>query len=92
MSPGVLPVERLRQYLRQLPPGARALLIAELERAVERGDNIPGGELLLQEVRGAVQDAATPPAYYCGIRARPTVLAIPSRLRTITTSLQYWRV
>ena len=32
MAVGGQPVERLRQYLRQLSPGARALLIAELER------------------------------------------------------------
>jgi hypothetical protein len=51
------PVERLRQYLRQLSPGARALLIAELERALLRGAEIPGGDLVLQEVRRAVRDA-----------------------------------
>ena len=33
-----LPVERLRVYLRQLPQAARALLIAELERAVMFGE------------------------------------------------------
>ncbi len=52
-----LPVERLRDYLRQLPSGARALLITELERAQLRGDEIPGGEFLLQEVRSAVREA-----------------------------------
>ena len=57
MASGALPVERLRQYLRELPSGARALLIAELERAVLRGDEVPGGDMLLQELRGVVRAA-----------------------------------
>ena len=51
------PVERLRQYLRQLSPGAQALLIAELERILLRGDEVPGGDLVLQEVRQAVRES-----------------------------------
>ena len=54
---GGQPVERLRQYLRQLSPGARALLIAELERTLLRGDEVPGGDLVLQEVRQAVRES-----------------------------------
>jgi hypothetical protein len=57
MATGALPVERLREYLRELPPGARALLITELERAVLRGEDIPGGDMLLQEVRTVVRAA-----------------------------------
>jgi hypothetical protein len=57
---GGLPVERLRDFLRQLPAGSRALLIAELERAMLRGDEIPGGDLLLQEVRSALRSAGEP--------------------------------
>ena len=57
MATGALPVERLREYLRELPAGARALLITELERAVLRGDDIPGGDMLLQEVRTVVRAA-----------------------------------
>src|SRR4051812_45697951 len=57
---GGLPVERLREFLRQLPAGSRALLIAELERAMLRGDEIPGGDLLLQEVRSALRSAGEP--------------------------------
>lgn len=53
-----LPVERLRDFLRQLPPAAQSLLIAELERAALRGDDIPGGTALLEEVRGTVREAA----------------------------------
>jgi hypothetical protein len=56
MAIGGMPVERLRGYLRELPSGARSLLIAELERALLRGDDIPGGDLLLQEVRSAVRE------------------------------------
>lgn len=48
-----MPVERLRGYLRELPSRALTLLMAELERALLRGEDIPGGDLLLQEVRGA---------------------------------------
>src|SRR5690606_28904265 len=55
MAADALPLDRLRQLLRELPPGARALLIAELERAVMRGDEVPGGDLLLQEVRASVR-------------------------------------
>ena len=54
-----LPVERLRDYLRQLPPRSQALLIAELERAVLRGDDIPGGDVLLKEVRSVVRASGT---------------------------------
>ena len=60
MALGALPVDRLRQYLRELPTGARALLIKELERAVLRGDDIPGGDMLLQEVRAAVRESGEP--------------------------------
>jgi hypothetical protein len=44
-------VERLRSYLRDLKPGARAMLIAELERALLRGDGPAGAELVLAELR-----------------------------------------
>jgi hypothetical protein len=54
---GEQPVDRLRQFLRQLPSGARALLIREIERALLRGDEVPGGDLLLQEVRRAVRES-----------------------------------
>ena len=60
MAVGGQPVERLRQFLRQLSPSARALLIAELERALLSGAEIPGGDLVLQEVRRAVREAGEP--------------------------------
>ena len=51
------PVDRLREYLRQLSPGARALLIAEIERGSLCGTEISSGDLVLQEVRRAARDA-----------------------------------
>src|SRR5690606_27261654 len=50
-------VERLRQYLRELTPEARALLIAELERAALRGDDVAGSELILHELRQLVRES-----------------------------------
>jgi len=49
-------VERLRQYLRDLSPGARSLLISELERCVLRGDEVAGADLILQELRRVVRE------------------------------------
>jgi hypothetical protein len=49
-------VERLRQFLRELSPGARSLLIGELERAVLRGDEVTGADLVLQELRRIVRE------------------------------------
>jgi hypothetical protein len=56
MATGGPPVEQLRGYLLQLPPAKRALLIAELERALLNGGEVPGGDLLLQEVRSSVRE------------------------------------
>src|SRR5437763_352807 len=43
--------ERLREYLRELKPEARALLAAELERALARGDGPPGASIILAALR-----------------------------------------
>jgi hypothetical protein len=51
MASGGLSVEKLRHYLRDLKPEARALLIAELERGLLRGQEVAGGDLILQELR-----------------------------------------
>lgn len=53
-------VERLRDYLRTLKPEARAMLVAELERGVLRGEESAGGELILQELRRAIRMAGQP--------------------------------
>ena len=49
-------VERLRQFLRELSPGARSLLIGELERSVLRGEEPVGADLVLHELRRIVRD------------------------------------
>jgi hypothetical protein len=53
-------VERLRDYLQSLSPQARAMLTAELERAVLRGEDNPGSDLVLQELRRTMRAAAQP--------------------------------
>jgi hypothetical protein len=58
---GEQPVERLRQYLLQLSPDAQATLAAALERGAQRGENVPGGDLILQELRRVVQAPDQPP-------------------------------
>src|SRR5881628_2824919 len=45
------PAERLRVYLAELTPQARALLLAELERSAARGEAVPGADLILPELR-----------------------------------------
>src|ERR1700733_4417097 len=51
-------VERVREYLRNLKPEARAMLIAELERAQLRGDDMAGSELVLDELRRTIRTEA----------------------------------
>jgi hypothetical protein len=53
-------VERLRDYLRTLKPEARAMLVTELERAMLRGDEVAGNELVLQELRRTIRAAGQP--------------------------------
>lgn len=60
MASGGLPVERLRGFLRELKPEARALLISELERGLLRGDEVPGADLVLQELRRSMRDTDNP--------------------------------
>ena len=52
-----LPVERLRKYILDLKPEARAQLVAELERSLLRGDGAAGAELVLNELRRSQRDA-----------------------------------
>ncbi len=55
-------VERLRQYLRELKPAARSVLIGELERGLLRGDDAPaaspvlGASLVLHELRLVIRE------------------------------------
>ena len=66
-----VPNEKLRQYLRELTPEARALLATGLERALARGDNPPGASLILNELRGGARDTT---------RKMPPRLGNPQRL------------
>jgi hypothetical protein len=57
------PMERLRVYLAALPEAAKQLLSAEIERAKQRGEAIPGGEMIIAALRSpAVAPAAAAPA------------------------------
>jgi hypothetical protein len=55
MAGGGQSIERLREYLRSLKPEARAMLVQELERALLRGDDDGGNELVLQELRHMIR-------------------------------------
>ncbi|MFL5266558.1 MAG: hypothetical protein ACJ8AH_08180, partial [Stellaceae bacterium] len=50
-----LPLDKLRTYLRELKPEARALLLAEVERAQLRGHRVPAADFLLEELRRDVR-------------------------------------
>lgn len=45
------PNDKLRQYLTELKPEARALLVSELERALLRGEAPPGASAILEQLR-----------------------------------------
>jgi len=49
--------ERLRDYLAQLPPQSQALLMRELERAVERGEEVAVANLVLEQLPLALNAA-----------------------------------
>ena len=57
-------IERLRDYLVQLPPQAQALLMREFERAIERGEDATVANLVLEQlrkvVRGSEEEEARP--------------------------------
>jgi hypothetical protein len=53
-------VERLRDYLRNLKPEARSMLVQELERGLLRGDDNPGNQFVLEELRRTIRAAAQP--------------------------------
>jgi hypothetical protein len=53
-------IERLREYLQTLSAEARAMLVAELERAMLREGDVAGSELVLQELRRTIRAAAQP--------------------------------
>src|SRR5262249_7741245 len=50
-------IERLREYLAQLPPQSQALLMREFERALERGQDIAVAAFVLEQLRKVVRGA-----------------------------------
>ena len=48
-------IERLRDYLAQLPPQAQALLMREFERTIERGEDATVATLVLEQLRKVVR-------------------------------------
>jgi len=44
-------IDRLKDYLGQLPPQAQALLMREFERAIERGEDTAVASLVLEQLR-----------------------------------------
>ena len=50
--------DRLRLYLRELKPGARALLVSELERGLLHGTAPAGSEMMLAELRRSLRDGS----------------------------------
>src|SRR5260370_29503636 len=56
-------IERLRDYLVQLPPQSQALLMREFERAIERGEDASVATLVLEQLRKVVRgtEEETPP-------------------------------
>jgi len=56
-------IERLRDYLAQLPPQSQALLMREFERAIERGEDTAVATFVLEQLRKIVRgtdEAARP--------------------------------
>ena len=48
-------IERLRDYLAQLPPQSQALLMREFERAIERGEDTAVATFVLEQLRKVVR-------------------------------------
>jgi hypothetical protein len=64
MASGGATVDRLREFLRELPANSRSELIAELERKMLRGEKIAGADLILMELRRLFRESReTAPRY-----------------------------
>ena len=57
-------IDRLRLFLRDLKPGARAVLISELERKLLSGEDSAGTELVLAELRRSMRDGSNKSARF----------------------------
>jgi hypothetical protein len=55
MADDGLPIERLRDYLRELNPQAQAMLVRAIERGSLRRDGIPGADLILEALRPSLR-------------------------------------
>jgi len=69
--------EKLRGFLRELTPRARAMLLAELERG---GAPLPASDIILRELRNAERPADAPPAPPAAPAAPASTPAPPSPL------------
>jgi hypothetical protein len=58
---GQASIERLRDYLGQLPPQSQALLMREFERALERGEDTAVASLVLEQLRRVVRGSEADP-------------------------------
>src|SRR5258707_5922708 len=56
--------EKLRAYLGELKPGARGLLIGELERGLLHGNSPAGAELVLSELRRSLREGQSKSARF----------------------------
>jgi hypothetical protein len=54
------PAENIRVYLRQLTPQTRTRLLAEVERLRLNGDEVPGADIILSELRTEVRPDSQP--------------------------------
>ena len=54
---GQTSIERLKDYLVQLPPQSQALLMREFERAIERGEDASVASIVLEQLRNIVRGA-----------------------------------
>lgn len=48
-------IDRLRDYLGQLPPKAQALLMREFERSIERGEDVAVANFVIEQLRSIVR-------------------------------------
>lgn len=55
------PLERLRTYLGALPEAAKSMLVREIENARRRGEEVPGGDLIIAAIRGPAPEQPVPP-------------------------------
>jgi hypothetical protein len=70
MTTGASTAERLRQFLCEMSPAARALLLRELERGAYSSETFPGFDLILEELRRGGRDSAAPPPRIEGLDRR----------------------